>query len=1060
MRREIYLGLLVATWLPGAARADEAALEARRDRAVALVESGPSRAAEALREFAALVEAQGGEAKAPARDRLGLGLAAQYTKDAERAERVLGALAAAGEGAGVPRDVARAARYGLVLLRADVSGPAAALETLAPLAGAADAPPEAIYQSAVLRQRLSEGTTDAQSRDDALTAARAALERLVALGPGDTGAGMYHDPALYRLAMLLVRAGEREKGRELLRTFQDRRKAGLSEEVPDDRLALGSLLDALRPPEAAAEPAALVARGIPGPELVRIEAVEGARSPVLACDLDGDGLPEVLVGGGGDGALHVLANKGGGRFELAARLADVKPAALAAGDIDNDGLTDVIAGGRLLRNRGKLALAADEYRRPSGEVVKASGLDPGGDIGKVIAFDYDHDGDLDVACLAGSKLTIRRNLSDGRFEAIDVADGVSDFALCDPDDDVDLDIVVALRGGELRVLCNRRMGSYAAPRPVRAEERRGLPFPFGRAVPHPAPAYDDLDLDGVPEILARGEVADLDGDGRPDVLLVDHQGLGVWWNRLPDAGRPVRVRLAGQRTNRSAVGAWVEARAGAAAPRRALTRPGLPVILGIGAGEDAARVDLVRVRWPNGVRHAVQVALDPEPGGPGAAPREIVLEEPKPIGSCPFLYAWNGERFAFVTDINGAGGVGLPGPEGFVFPVDWDEWVFIDGARLRPRDGRYELRITEELSELTYIDDVKLFALDHPEGTLALPNEAFRFDPTPPFHVYCVRDGRPPARAETHDGRDVTDALAREDGRYVAGLRELGGQFLGIAEPHAVVLDFDVGEMAREARPVLFLTGFLRWSEPQTNVAAQQCPPLRPRGVRLLVAGPDGGFGPLLEDCGYPSGRQKTAVVDLAGLLPPGAAPGGRLRLRLETNRAIYWDRIALSTAPRDEPLALVAAPLLAAESRHHGISAYRYPEPDGSSYEDHFYEQVLPDPPFEKARGLHTRYGDVLELVRAIDDRFAIISGGDEVALAFDARSLPPPPAGWRRDFLLRFEGVCKGADLNAVPTPDVEPLPFHGMSGYPYARPDERYPDDDLHLLYRAFWLTRPGP
>jgi hypothetical protein len=38
------------------------------------------------------------------------------------------------------------------------------------------------------------------------------------------------------------------------------------------------------------------------------------------------------------------------------------------------------------------------------------------------------------------------------------------------------------------------------------------------------------------------------------------------------------------------------------------------------------------------------------------------------------------------------------------------------------------------------------------------------------------------------------------------------------------------------------------------------------------------------------------------------------------------------------------------------------------------------------------------------------------------------------------------------------VEPLPFHGMSAYPYGA-DEHYPDDDLHRAYRREWNTRPA-
>jgi hypothetical protein len=86
------------------------------------------------------------------------------------------------------------------------------------------------------------------------------------------------------------------------------------------------------------------------------------------------------------------------------------------------------------------------------------------------------------------------------------------------------------------------------------------------------------------------------------------------------------------------------------------------------------------------------------------------------------------------------------------------------------------------------------------------------------------------------------------------------------------------------------------------------------------------------------------------------------------------------------------------------------------------------------------------------------IVQPGDELRLRFDGRSLPPTPAGWTRDFLLKVDGWAKDRDPNTAHSTSVEPLPFHGMSGYPY-RADEHFPDDEAHRKWRNEWNTRKG-
>jgi hypothetical protein len=107
---------------------------------------------------------------------------------------------------------------------------------------------------------------------------------------------------------------------------------------------------------------------------------------------------------------------------------------------------------------------------------------------------------------------------------------------------------------------------------------------------------------------------------------------------------------------------------------------------------------------------------------------------------------------------------------------------------------------------------------------------------------------------------------------------------------------------------------------------------------------------------------------------------------------------------------------------------------------------------------GLYTRYGDVHELVSDVDDQLIIMGSGDELRLIFDASKLAPLPDGWTRDFLLKVDGWAKDRDPNTAFSQSVEPLPFHGMTRYPYPA-IEHFPDDQVHRRYRDSYNTRPA-
>ena len=187
-----------------------------------------------------------------------------------------------------------------------------------------------------------------------------------------------------------------------------------------------------------------------------------------------------------------------------------------------------------------------------------------------------------------------------------------------------------------------------------------------------------------------------------------------------------RVALTGQVSNRSGVGAKVEMRAGSLWQKletSAASPAAAPADLLFGLGARPA-VDVVRVLWPAGIVQAEPIGADTQK----ARSLEVVELDRKP-SSCPYLYTWNGERFEFVTDFLGGGEMGYQVSPGVYSTPDPEEFVRIRGDQLRARDGRYELRVTNELEETLFLDHLSLVAVDHPAGTDVFPREGLVSSP-------------------------------------------------------------------------------------------------------------------------------------------------------------------------------------------------------------------------------------------------------------------------------------------------------------------------------------------
>lgn len=804
----------------------------------------------------------------------------------------------------------------------------------------------------------------------------------------------------------------------------------------------------------------------------------GGTAPATAAfgDFDNDGALDLYVARGERGAL--LRNLGDGSF------ADVTSSlgvALPSGaplfiDYDHDGDLDL-----LLASAGGMAMFRNNLDGTFTDVTAIAGIEQGATGGGSAAFgDFDDDDDLDfVFADPGGALRLYDNERGGRFSERAAERGLAVaghgvVSVGDYNNDGLLDLLTAPSGGAgIALWLNQGRGHFTADERPEAllDGTAGVTVRDGVFVDFDNDGWLDIALavettggdggialfrnaaagrfDDVSQIVPplppvrRIAAADFGADGDLDLFASTADGsVRLLRNDGGNGNRFLRIRLVGLSTgsgknNHFGMGAKVEVRAGALYRTVVVDRPEVHVGLGQRPG-----ADVIRVRWPNGVPQNILYS--------GA--NQSIVEEQILKGSCPTLFAWNGERFEFVTDILWKSALGMPtglmarGDAQYAPAEASREFLRIPGEALRERDGAYELRVTDELWEIFYIDEIDLIAVDHPDSVDVFVDERF-VPPTPEvrLELHQVGERRRPWSATDHLGRDALPALAATDDVYVGDFEPL--RYQGVSEVHDLLLD--LGDFAPGEQVRLHLRGWIFPTDASINVALSQSRALGTVMPHLQVIGADGQWQTVVPALSFPSGKNKMIVQDLTGLFPTADH-----RVRIRTNMNIYWDEAFLSVGEIGAPMRMTVLDPASADLRYRGFSReFRKGGRQGPPWFD--YGSVSRDARWRPLAGTFTRFGDVLPLMLEADDRYAIMGPGDELALRFDAEGLPALPDGWTRDFLIYSEGWLKDSDLNTAAGWKVDPLPFHGMTRYPYAS-DEVYP---LPEMVEA-WHTRVHP
>lgn len=398
-----------------------------------------------------------------------------------------------------------------------------------------------------------------------------------------------------------------------------------------------------------------------------------------------------------------------------------------------------------------------------------------------------------------------------------------------------------------------------------------------------------------------------------------------------------------------------------------------------------------------------------------------------PSGSCPSLFIWNGTDYTYAAEVSdGTGWLGyldhFQSDGSMIFSYNYPfDYIKLDTSMLKAKNGFYEMKITEMVDEIFYLDSARLIAVDHPVNTNVFSTTStFIYPLMSQGAMYTVsKNPALPVSAVNGSGQNVLPFISKMDGKFTDGTRWAWNNItLNLGDlSNTKEIKLVVG--AKIVWPTTSAGGinFMKYAS-QPGVTPSPPPFMEVKAANgSWIRVPDERQFPL------PDVTDEMFVVNLTGLFPTN-----NYELRINTYQDIRFDYIAVDTTAQQTINIHNIAPTYA-------VLQQEFPTSSNST-------------------GSFTRYGDVLPLLLSADDKFVIGRGGDTVSLMFPVDSTPVP-AGMVRDYFLVASCWFKGLGLPYVPF-TVDPLPFQEMSSFPYPV-NESYPYDVSHNEYIKTYNTR---
>jgi len=427
--------------------------------------------------------------------------------------------------------------------------------------------------------------------------------------------------------------------------------------------------------------------------------------------------------------------------------------------------------------------------------------------------------------------------------------------------------------------------------------------------------------------------------------------------------------------------------------------------------------------------------------------------------SCPSLFMWNGTGYSYVTDVSNSGWLGYmatilsSGTITYSGGTPWD-YVKLNPNLVAVNNGYYDMTLAQQWDELFYLDTAYMLVVDHPIGTDVYTTMSNYVNQGFNGQIYTVNqnDAQTPLSASyvwgpagtTTKGQNVLTQISKLDGVFTPGNN--GDTSPSYNNIYLNQLTLDLGNLSNTKNIKLLINGIVDWGSYQNyyswinKFTGAASAGLLTNGTQIYpgpymqVKDANGNWVTVPQDKQIPmpsDSNARTFVVDLTGDFPKGITD---YQVKICNFFNVTYDYIGIDTSTQQNITVQKIMPTAS-------LSAW--------------------GPTQSTSSGNFTRYGDVTALLQAADNMYVIGRQGDEVSLQFPVSGLTKLATGMERDFFLFVACWFKdppgqwGYGFNFT----VDPLPYIGMSGYPYTA-TASYPYDSAHLAYIKEYNTRTIP
>jgi parallel beta-helix repeat protein len=377
--------------------------------------------------------------------------------------------------------------------------------------------------------------------------------------------------------------------------------------------------------------------------------------------------------------------------------------------------------------------------------------------------------------------------------------------------------------------------------------------------------------------------------------------------------------------------------------------------------------------------------------------------------SSPLLFTWDGEGYDYVADV----GRGIPRN------VTGMDYVPVPSDSLVPKNGKYSINLSQEYNEIVYFDKMALMTFDHAAGYDVVTS--LQRNKEGQFFTIADEPSNPMQSCTDMYGNDCLEDLQASDEKW---------SVKDESNLNSWIMDF--GDLSGASRIQLVIQAARDYSLDSASLRTIQVKNSSGQWV-------DAYAGSAISS---PGGSPRTQVIDLTGKFTGSSY---EVKFGYDRTRVNY---VAIDTSAPVSYTTNTYSPETA-DLQFHGYTAI-----NKEFFWDHDWNTVSPVPEeqFAPQVGNFTKYGDVAPLLTSTDDQFVIMHHGDSMAIEFPYVA---PAGGTERSFIMDNWATFKHAEMGVVGQ-TVDPLPFNGMTAYPYPE-NEEYPETSENLAYIKLWNTR---